>query len=61
MSLEQQIKIGMRKVTGVINEGTFKSMNFRETVKDFVASDQAFRFMNTIKGTPAYWKRFKRF
>ena len=30
-------------------------MNFRVTVKDFVASDQAFSFMNTIKGTLSYW------
>ena len=22
-------------------------------------SDQAFSFINTVKGTPAYWKRFK--
>ena len=34
-------------------------MKFRETVKDVLASDQAFSFANTIKGTPAYRKRFK--
>ena len=60
MSLQQQINIAMRKVTtGVLNVGSFKSVKFRETVKDFLASDQAFSFMNTIKGTPAYSRRFK--
>ena len=49
----------MRKVTGVLNAGSFKNVKFRETVKDFLASDQAFSFMNTIKETPACWKRFK--
>ena len=34
-------------------------MRFRETLKDVLASDQAFSFTNTIKGTPAYRKRFK--
>ena len=49
----------MRKVTGVLNAGSFKSVKFREIVKNLLASDQAFSFMNTIKGTLAYWKRFK--
>jgi len=34
------------------------SSNFKERVKSFIASDDAFAFMNTLKGTPAYWKRF---
>ena len=46
----------MWKVTGALHAGDFKSVNFKETVKDFVASDKAFSFMNTIKGTPAYEK-----
>ena len=58
MSLQQQINIAMRKVAGVVNTGSFKRMKFRETVKDFLANDQAFSFMNTTKETPAYWKRF---
>ena len=32
--------------------------NFKETVKQFIASDEAFSFMNSIKGTPEYWKKF---
>ena len=49
----------MRNVAGVLNAGSFKTVKFRETVKDFLASDQLFIFMNTIKGTPAYWKMLK--
>ena len=39
----------MQQVTAVLNAGSFKSVNYRETVKDFLASEQAFSFMNTIK------------
>ena len=49
----------MRKVTERLNACSFKSSKFRGTDKDFVASDQVFSFMNTMRGTPAYWKRFK--
>ena len=34
------------------------TQNFKETVKQFSTSDEAFSFMNFIKGNPAYWKRF---
>lgn len=34
------------------------SQNFKETVKQFVANDKAFSFMSSVKGTPAYWKKF---
>ena len=44
----------MRKVTS--NQLT--TGNFNEKIKEFIASDQAFTFMNSIKGTPAYWKKF---
>ena len=59
MTLQQQINIAIPKVTGVLNARSFKSVKFRKRVKDFLVSDQAFSFINTIKGTPAYWKRFK--
>ena len=29
-----------------------------ETIKSLIANDEAFDFMNTLKGTSAYWKRF---
>ena len=48
----------MRKVSsGQLHAGML-SQNFKETVKQFIANDKAFSFMSTIKGTPAYWKRF---
>ena len=59
VGLQQQINIAMRKMTGRLNAGSFKSSKFRGTDKDFVASDQVFSFMNTIRGTPAYWKMFR--
>ena len=31
---------------------------YTETIKSLIANDEAFDFMNTLKGTPAYWKRF---
>ena len=30
-----------------------------EAIREYVENDQAFTFMNSIKGTPAYWKKFK--
>ena len=32
--------------------------DFNEKVNDSISSDKAFTFMNGIKGTPAYWKKF---
>ena len=31
---------------------------FQETVQALAAKDKVYRFMNSIKGAPAYWKRF---
>ena len=48
----------MQKVkSGQLTAGML-SRNFKESVKSFVANDEAYSFMNTVKGTPAYWKRF---
>ena len=58
MGLQQQINIAIWKMTRLLNAGSFKSVKFRETVKDFVPSDTKFSFINAIKETPAYWKRF---
>ena len=32
--------------------------NLKGTIKRFVASDNAFSFMSSVKETPAYWKQF---
>ena len=33
--------------------------NFKEKVKSLIADDEALKFMTTLKGSPAYWKRFQ--
>ena len=48
----------MRKVTSDKLTAGMLSSNFKDKVKYFIASDQAFTFMNGSKGTPAYWKKF---
>ena len=40
----------MRKLTPRNVTAGMLSQNFKETVKQFIASDKAFRFMNSIKG-----------
>ena len=58
IKMYNKIKIAMKKVSGGnLTAGMFTN-NFRATVSSFVANDQAFSFMNDVKGTPAYWKRF---
>ena len=34
------------------------SKSFKQRVQEFIAKDKAFSFMSSIKGTPAYWKKF---
>ena len=58
LNLSSRINITMQKVkTNQLTAGML-SRNFKESVKSFVADEEAFNFMNTIKGTPAYWKFF---
>ena len=42
---------------GKITAGTIKH-NFKGTIERFVASANAFSFMSSVKGIPAYWKQF---
>ena len=58
LNLSNQINIAMRKVTSSQLTAGMLSSNFNEKGKEFIASNQAFTFMNSIKGTPAYWKKF---
>ena len=46
----------MRKATSNQLTTGMLSSNFNEKVKEFIASDEAFTFMNSMKGTPACWK-----
>ena len=56
MKLNSQINIAMQKLkTNRLTAGML-SDNFEGTVRSLIANDSAFSFMDTIKGTPAYWK-----
>ena len=57
LKLQSQINIAMKKVCrGHLTAGVL-SQNFSETVKSFIVNNEVYHFMNTIKGTPAYWKK----
>ena len=56
--LNSNINIAMKKVQTKNLTAGMLSENFESTVKSFIAKDEGYSFMNTIKGTPAYWKRF---
>ena len=47
----------MTKNSSPLNASMFQ--NYKESILNIVRSDQAFYFMNSIKGSPAYWKKFK--
>lgn len=56
VNLRNQINVAMRKVSGSnINAGMLTD-NFKERVRNFVVNEDAYTFMNTVKGLPAYWK-----
>ena len=56
--LRSSINIAMHKIKpGTLTAQIVKS-NFKRTIERFVASDNAFSFMSSVKGTPAYWKQF---
>ena len=58
LNLNSRVNIAMQKVkSGQLTAGML-SRNFKESVKSFLANDEAYSFMNTVKGAPAYWKRF---
>ena len=42
---------------GTITAGTVIN-NFKATIERFVANDNVFPFMSSVKGTPEYWKQF---
>ena len=46
--MEREIKLTQQKLFNT----------FFETAKPFLLKDKALQFMDNVKGTPAYWKRF---
>ena len=48
----------MKKVCSGNLTARLLSQNFSERVKSFIVKHEAYHFMSTTKGTPAYWKKF---
>ena len=59
LSVTQKLKmnIALEKVCSDQITAGILTNNFSETVKSFLCEDDAYQFMGTIKGTPAYWKK----
>ena len=48
----------MRKMSSVcLNASVFRY--YKESVQCFVSNNQGFTFMNQIRGSPTYWKKFQ--
>ena len=56
--LRSSINFVMHKNKPVAFTAGMVKNNFKATIEKFVASDNAFSFMSSIKGKPAYWKQF---
>ena len=58
MNMTGRINISMQKVkTNKLTAGML-IQNFKDTIKTFIAIDEAYSFMSSTKGTPAYCKKF---
>ena len=58
LKLNSQINIALKKIcTGQLTAGMLTN-NFSDTISSFLSKDDVYQFMSTIKGTPAYWKKF---
>ena len=44
----------MEKILSNFLTAGMLSKNFKQRVQEFIAKDEAFSFMSSIKGTPAY-------
>ena len=54
IKLSSQIEIERKKViSNILTAGMLS-----KRVKELMSKDKAFSFMSSIKGTPAYWKKF---
>lgn len=46
----------MKQVTNNDITAGILGKDFKKTVEGCIASDNAYKFMSTVKGTPAYWQ-----
>ena len=58
MQMSNQINVAVRKVVATDLTAGMLSRNCKKIVQQFIASVEAVSFMNTIKRTSAYWKKF---
>ena len=56
--LNSRINVALRNVCSGRRTTGMLSNNFSETVQAPIAKDKVYIFMNSVKGTPAYWKKF---
>ena len=56
--LKSSINISMQKVRGMQITAGIVKQNYKESVKRLLSSENAYSFMSSVKGTPAYWKQF---
>ena len=61
LNLSNQINVAMGKINSHQLLSGILICNFNEKTRESIASDEAFTFMNSIKGTSAYWKKFNIF
>ena len=59
LKLNSSINIAMQKIKSNNLTACILSQNYTERIKLLIANDEAFNFMNTLKRTLAYWKRFQ--
>ena len=58
LNLNNSINTALKKIqTEGLTAGRL-SQNFKETISNLIANDDAFSFMSNLKGSPAYWKKF---
>jgi len=58
LNLNNSINTALKKIqTEGLTAGRL-SQNFKDTISNLVANNNAYSFMSNLKGTPAYWKKF---
>ena len=58
IQLNDQIKFALNKVSTDLPTAGMLKGNFKEKVKQFIARGKDYSFMRSIKGIPAYWRKF---
>ena len=56
LNLRSQINIALKKVTSFNLTAGIIGKNYSEAIKNCATSDNTYKFMSTVKGTPACWQ-----